>query len=167
MATTQRPTATRQKQHRMQRPLPSACDLGDRGAVRAIEVRANVYGRPGANDAHGPSLTARWERWEGALTADGSSEPNGKPPRSDFELVLGIRDHDHDANWDTGHDNGAACAILSAIELDVRVIRGYGLLLQELADIVEQDRAPRVVREREANRRRAKDIRVRRRGKKR
>lgn len=106
--------------------------LSDSSNVRTIEVHAEIP------DSHGTRLSASWERWDGRGTADSDyPPPEGTLPRPDYELRLGILGLSDNVSWATGGINSEKCGTLSGTDLDLRVIRGYALLLDQLADRVE------------------------------
>lgn len=106
--------------------MPKAIEMKQRTSIRAFEVRGAV------GDA---SLHVRWERWDGDATADGASQKDGTPLRPDNELALSFRQLSSPAQWGVGEHGRAG--LLSGTDLDVRVIRGYAALLDQLATEVE------------------------------
>ena len=121
----------------MPRQQPDGLELSDRRTVRTIEVHGGIPG--GLND--GASLTVSWERWDGHGTADRESVPDGKPLRPDYELAFGFFGFGGRASWGTSKRNSNQFAQLAGTDLNVHVIRAYGMLLLELAQKVEGENA--------------------------
>jgi hypothetical protein len=121
-------------------------EMRRRAAIRTIAVQAAMPGELGA------TLAASWRRWDGDGTVD-SDNPgrNGKAPRPDCELSLGIRGLEG-ASWDVHRTQHEEAGQLSATELDVSVIRAYAELLLELADKVEMEHSAAAAYEREHER---------------